>query len=30
LDVLDKIASVPTDANERPLKNIRMKITLMK
>ena len=30
LDVLGKIASVPTDANERPLKNIRMKITLMK
>ncbi len=30
LDVLDKIVSVPTDANERPLKNIRMKITLMK
>ena len=30
LDVLDKIANAPTDANERPLKNIRMKITLMK
>lgn len=30
LDVIDKIASEPTDENNRPLKNIRMKITLLK
>ena len=30
LDVIRKIADVPTDENNRPLKNIRMKITLIK
>lgn len=30
LDVIKKIAYVPTDENNRPLKNIRMKITLVK
>ena len=30
LDVIDKIANEPTDENNRPLKNIRMKITLVK
>jgi len=29
-DVIDKIANAPTDENNRPLKNIRMKITLVK
>lgn len=29
-DVIDKIANAPTDENNRPLKNIRMKITLIK
>ena len=29
-EVIDKIAHVPTDENNRPLKNIRMKITLLK
>lgn len=29
LDVIDKIAHVATDENNRPLQNIRMKITLM-
>ncbi len=29
-DVIDKIANVPKDANDRPLQNIRMKITLLK
>ena len=29
-DVIDKIANEPTDANNRPLKNIPMKITLLK
>jgi cyclophilin family peptidyl-prolyl cis-trans isomerase len=30
LDVIDKIANTPTDENNRPLKNIRMKITFVK
>lgn len=30
LDVIDKIAHVPTDENNRPLKDMRMKITLLK
>ena len=30
LDVIDKIASEPVDENNRPLKNIRMQITLIK
>ena len=30
LDVIDKIADVSTDENNRPIKNIRMKITLLK
>ena len=30
LDVVDKIANVPTDENNRPLENIRMKITMLK
>jgi len=30
LDVIDKIASAPTDGNDRPLKNIRMKIVMLK
>ena len=30
LDVVDKIASLPADDNNRPLENIRMKITLLK
>lgn len=30
LDVIEKIANAPTDENNRPLKNIRMKITLIK
>lgn len=30
LDVIDKIADASTDENNRPLKNIRMKITLLK
>jgi peptidyl-prolyl cis-trans isomerase B (cyclophilin B) len=30
LDVVDKIAHVPTDENNRPVQNIRMKITLIK
>ncbi|KAA9041888.1 peptidylprolyl isomerase [Ginsengibacter hankyongi] len=30
LDVIDKIAEASTDENSRPLKNIRMKITLLK
>lgn len=30
LDVIDKIASVPADENNRPLDNIRMKITMLK
>lgn len=30
LNVIDKIAGEPTDENNRPLKNIRMKITLLK
>jgi len=30
LDLIKKIADVPTDENNRPLKNIRMKITLVK
>ncbi len=30
LDVLDKIASVATDDNNRPLQNIRMKITMLR
>lgn len=29
-DVIDKIANAPKDANDRPLQNIRMKITLLK
>lgn len=29
-EVLDKIAHLPTDENNRPLQNIRMKITLLK
>jgi peptidylprolyl isomerase len=28
LDVLDKIAGLPTDANDRPIQDIKMKITL--
>lgn len=30
LDVIDKIASAATDENDRPLKDIKMKITLLK
>ncbi len=30
LNVIDKIANVPKDENNRPLQNIRMKITLLK
>ena len=30
LDVIDKIASVPKDDNDRPLQNIPMKITMVK
>ena len=30
LDVIDKIASVPKDDNDRPLQNIPMKITMLK
>jgi peptidyl-prolyl cis-trans isomerase B (cyclophilin B) len=30
LDVIDKIASAPKDINNRPLKDIKMKITLLK
>lgn len=30
LDVIDKIANVPKDANDRPLRDIRMKITILK
>jgi len=30
LEVVDKIASASTDNNDRPLKNIRMKITMLK
>ena len=30
LDVIDKIASAATDGNDRPLKDIKMKITLLK
>ena len=30
LDVLDKIASAPKDANDRPLHDIKMKISLLK
>lgn len=30
LDIIDKIAAVETDKRDRPLKDIRMKITLMK
>jgi cyclophilin family peptidyl-prolyl cis-trans isomerase len=30
LEVIDKITREPTDENNRPLKNIRMKITLIK
>lgn len=29
LDVIDKIAALPTDQNDRPLKNVRMKIKLL-
>jgi len=29
LDVIDKIANVPRDANDRPLKDVRMKIKLL-
>ena len=30
LEVVDKIASASTDNNDRPLKNIRMKTTMLK
>jgi peptidyl-prolyl cis-trans isomerase B (cyclophilin B) len=30
LDVIDKIASAPKDENNRPVNDIRMKITLLK
>jgi cyclophilin family peptidyl-prolyl cis-trans isomerase len=30
LEVVDKIANAETDSNDRPLKDIKMKITLLK
>jgi len=30
LDVLDKIAAVPTDAGNRPLEDVRMKVRILK
>ena len=30
LDVIDKIAAVKTDKNDRPLENVRMKVSIIK